>query len=382
MQLRVVQLITHLSRGGAQATVLAAGPTTPAIRIQVLAGVHDSGEGTLWDAARSEGIDVREAPHLRQRLAPIHDVLFLIWLVRWLRRERVDVLHTHSSKAGVLGRIAASIAGVPAVHTVHGWSFAPFPSGWKRLVVISLERWLARRSKALVVVTSLDRDLGLAVGIGRADQYVLIRSGVDLAVSRLAGQHPEKARHALGVADGQFVVGAVARLAPQKRIEDLIDGFRLADLPDSHLHLIGDGPMRKEHEDHVRRVGLAGRVTFSGVRADAAELVSAFDVFCLTSGWEGLPRTLIEAMAAGRPVVATPVGGVAEVVDHGESGLITPVGDIESLACALRRLADDGELRARLGASGPDRVAGFDIVRMRKDLADLWFRVGRSRNSE
>lgn len=384
--LRVAQLVTTLARGGAQATVLGSSRLrAEGIDVTVLAGTDDPGEGTHWADVRSEGIKVVAVPCLRRSVDPSTDLRALWWLVRWLRANRPDVVHTHSAKAGMLGRIAARIVGIPAIHTVHGWTAASVQGGRfaepRRRALVEVERRLARLCQALVVVTPFDAAEGLTCGIGSPAQYRIIRSGIDLADPREGHRRRNRIRSRLGLED-RFVVGAVGRLSDQKDLRTLVSGFARANLAEGELVVVGDGPRRLDLERQVQQLGLSDRVRFLGQRPDAAKLIGAFDVLVSTSLWEGLPRTIIEAMAAEVPVVATPVGGVAEVVHHGETGTLIPVSDPGAVAAALiDHASDPGGSRTSVERAN-EQVAAFAVERMRRDLAALWFEVaGRSEHS-
>ncbi len=388
--IRVAQLITTLARGGAQATVLASRDMTDhGAAVTILAGLDDPGEGTHWTDLGHTGGAVVEVPTLHRSLRPLADVQTLWWLVRWLRSTRPDVLHTHSSKAGVLGRIAASVTRVPVAHTVHGWSFAaPGRRGRPERVVAAgvalIERLLALLSDALVVVTPLDIDQGLANRIGRRDQYRLIRSGVELDRPRAGHQRRDELRAELGIGD-RFVVGTVGRLAAQKDLGTLLDAFgaaagRDADFArDAILVIVGDGPDRRQLEHRAEEAGIGARAVFLGQRSDAAELIAAFDAFALTSRWEGLPRTIVEAMAASVPVVATSVGGVAELVRDGETGILVAPGATNAIASALRRLYHDPDLARSLATRAAAEVDAFSAQRMRHELGRMWSELASDR---
>lgn len=380
--LRVAQLITTLARGGAQATLLASRDMADhGATVTILAGLDDPGEGTYWCDLETPDDRVVEVPILHRALHPVADIRTLYWLVRWLRSTRPDVLHTHSSKAGALGRLAAAISRVPVVHTVHGWSFAaPGRKGrLERVVakaVIALERALAHLSGALIVVTPLDIEQGLANGIGRPDQYRLVRSGVELDRPRAARHKRQELREQLGL-DDSFVVGTVGRLAAQKDLGTLIEAFAIAERDgnfeqEAVLAIVGDGPDRHRLEAQSKSAGIGQQTIFLGQRPDAAELVAAFDAFVLTSLWEGLPRTIVEAMAASVPVIATQVGGVEEIVRDGETGFLVAPGDAAGVARAISCLRRDPGVGQRVAARAGDEVNAFSAERMRHDLGLVW----------
>ncbi len=379
--LRVVQLVTTLARGGAQATVLASSAMAEyGIAVTVLAGCDDRGEGTLWHGREAERADLRPVPSLVRSVSPLRDIRALWWLVRWIRSERPDLVHTHSTKAGVLGRLAAALTGVPCVHTIHGWG--PLHSaGWPaQPLVVGLERMLAKLSKELIVVGTADRAIGLQFGIGVPGRYRLIRSGVDLPAcaptsSGLAcgpDSDRERFRADLGVAD-RFVVGMVARLSPPKDHATLLDAFGRCGVAGAVLLIVGEGPERQRLEALAAARCEPGTVRFLGARTDAAQLVCAFDVAVLSSDWEGLPRAVVEAAAGGVPVVASDVGSISDLIENDVSGRLVSAGDADELASAIRSVADGAVQWRPMVEEAARRVLAFSSDRMRDDLAALWF---------
>ncbi len=349
-------------------------------RCELLTGPQTGPEGELHTESRARGVTLHVEPVLWRELHPAKDVLALFRLVRFLSRGRFDIVHTNSSKAGILGRVAARIAGVPVVvHTVHGWAFTPGQPWPVFRLYVWLERMCARWCGALVVVAQPDADEGLALGIGRPGQYVLIRSGIEIDVYREVPVTRSAARRLAGVPEAAFVVGAVGRLSAQKAPLDLVAAFEdLARVRgDAHLVLVGDGPLRGDVEDRVARSGLAERVHLLGLRRDVPELLRAFDVLALTSRWEGLPRVFPQAMAAGLPIVATRVDGAVEAVVDGETGWLVDVGDRAGLAARLLGLAEDPGLARSMGESGRARVEEFSAARMARQLEELYERLAR-----
>jgi glycosyltransferase involved in cell wall biosynthesis len=298
-----------------------------------------------------------------------------------MRRGRYDVVHTHSSKAGIVGRVAAKLAGVPAVvHTAHGWPFSREDSARTKAMWIRLERWCAGLCQAIVVVAESDRARGLAAGVGRPSQYELIRSGIEIEVYRDPGVDRAEARRRIGVPEHAFVIGTVGRLSRQKSPLDLLAAFArvAAGRSEARLVVVGDGPQRTEVEAAIVRAGLGDRVHLLGLREDVPEILPAFDVFALASRWEGLPRVFPQAMAAGLPIVATRVDGAPDAITPGENGWLVDIGDIEALGARLVALtADPGAARA-MGESGRARVDAFSARRMVDQLAILYTRLARS----
>ena len=385
--MKVFNVITKLAVGGAQETALAycAGLDPERWETVLVTGPESSPEGDLFDEADRRGVRVEVVPSLARRVNPVRDLRAVVELVLLFRRERPDVVHTHSSKAGLVGRLAARIAGVPVVaHTVHGWSFHEGMSPVARAVAVSLERTTARWTWPLVVVAEADAEIGVGAGIGQPHQYAVVRSAIDVDGLRRAAASRAAARAALGVPEGVPVVGAVTRLCRQKDPETLLRAARLVvELrPGTRFVVVGDGPLRPQVERLLDELDLRDHVTLLGRRSDVDVLLPGFDAFVLASRWEGLPRVIVEAMAVGVPVVSTDVGGVAEAVEDQVSGLLVPPGDFVALGNALVRVLDEPGLSARLRSEAAARVDEFDVGRMVDRLDDLYTGLltgGRSR---
>jgi glycosyltransferase involved in cell wall biosynthesis len=358
---RILLLITLAETGGAQTYVATLLPAL-AGRFDVAVAAH--GDGPLRDAALAAGVRFIPLRHLRRDLDPVHDALALAELVTLMRRARPDIVHANSSKAGVLGRVAAAAAGVPVrVFTVHGWAFKAYAGA-----ASTLYRWADRLMDPLTAVTicvaERERAAGLAARTCRADRTVVIPNGVDVAAA-------PRTRHA---GDPPRIV-AVGRLAAPKDPLTLVRALAaLGDRPFAAT-VVGDGPDRAALEAEIRALGLTGAVELAGERRDVAGLLADSDVFVLASRSEGAPLSIIEAMAAGLPVVASTVGGVPELVEDAATGLLAPPGDPAALAAALARLLDDPELRRRLGDAGHERArARFDLDAVRRAHIDLYAR--------
>jgi glycosyltransferase involved in cell wall biosynthesis len=385
--LRVLHVITRMIVGGAQENTLetVCGLDPRRFRTALLCGPESGPEGSLLDEARRRGASVTIEPALRRELRPLLDVRALLRLARVMRRGAFDLVHTHSSKAGVLGRLAARLARVPGVvHTVHGWPFHERQSPARRRLYVALERAAARAADRLVAVSTRDLETGLAAGIGPRARWVVVRSAVDLGGVRAAAGRRAAVRAAWGVPPEAAVVGTVARLAPQKAPLDFVEAAaRIARArPEARFVVAGDGPLRAAVEEGVRAAGLAGRLVLLGLRRDVAEVLAGLDVFVTTALWEGLPRALVQAMAAGLPVVATAAGGTPEVVRPEESGLLVPAGRPEATAGAVLRLLADPALARRLGEAGRSAVgAEFDLPTMLARLAALYEDVVAARRA-
>jgi glycosyltransferase involved in cell wall biosynthesis len=345
-------------------------------QVDVLCGPQTGSEGSLIEETRARGVRLTILPDLLREISPAHDLLALVNLARLMRANRYDIVHTHSSKAGILGRIAARLAGVPAiVHTVHGWSFHDQMSPRVRRTYILLERMAASITGAMIVVTRKDIDKGLREGIGRPEQYRLIHSAIPLEEFDPQKIDRAGARQALGLPPGAPVLGNVGRFSAQK---NPLDWVRVAGrvarlLPECRFLLVGDGPLRPQVEALLQAEGIAERTTLTGLRRDVPAMLAAMDVFLLTSLWEGLPRVLPQALAMQAPVVASRVDGSAEAIQDGETGYLCDPADLDGLAYQCAGLLRDRELRQRLGRRGREfAVQEFDLRRMVAQIDALY----------
>lgn len=371
----VVHLITRLELGGAQQNTLYSAAHHDRSRFRV--GLW-AGEGGILDAeARAiADADVRLFPWLVHPIRPHRDALALVRLVAAMRETKPALLHTHSSKAGILGRAAARIARVPhVVHTVHGWSFNDTqPSVVVRLYRL-LERAAARATDRIVCVSEADRREGIASEIGRPEAYRLVRSGIDPEEFAARPGARERVRASLGIGPGELLAGTVACLKLQKAPLDLVEAAAVALRADPRLRFVvaGDGELRGAVEARARDLGLGERFRLLGWRRDVPDLLAALDLFVLTSLFEGLPRAVLQAMVAGVPVVATAVGGTPEVVRDGETGLLVRPGDPVAAAAAIVRLAGEPETARRLAAAASKRIGEeFEIRGMVRTLDALY----------
>jgi glycosyltransferase involved in cell wall biosynthesis len=370
---RVLHIITRMVLGGAQENTTLSCAMIDRTRFpsELLTGPESGPEGLILTDARARGVVVHIEPYLGREVHPVRELAALIRLARFIRRGRYDVVHTHTSKAGILGRMAARLAGTPiVVHTAHGLSYKYARSRLSEWIYVRLERLCAHWSHAIVVVSeSVQRDL-LAHGIGHASQYELIRSGIEIEAFRRPALGRLAVRQRLGLAPEAFVVGCVGRLSQQKAPLDMVAAFvQLARRrPDVHLVMVGDGPLRREVEAAVAAAGLDGRVHLTGFRRDVPDLLGAFDVLALSSRFEGLPRVFPQAMAAAIPIVATRVDGAVEAVTDGENGWLVEPGDVAALADRLCEVASQPEQARRMGERGRERVEMFSAERMVRQI--------------
>lgn len=375
---KVLHVITRLIVGGAQETVL---ETVEGLRkrgydASFIVGPQTGPEGQLLDEADAAGIPYRVLPPLLRQVSPIDDFKAFVSLCRIMGRERPTVVHTHSSKAGVLGRVAARFTGVPVVvHTVHGWGFNERQRPTVRAVFTTLERMLAPLTDRLIAVSTQCLEVGLASRIGAPARYALIRSGIE--VTDFASPARPLAKSDLGIDRGAPVVGTVTRLSPQKCPEDFVSVARavLDRTPAAHFVVVGDGPLRPQVERRIAEAGIQDRVHLLGLRRDVAGILQTFDVFLATSHWEGLPRTFLQAIAAGKPIVTTRVHGALDVIEPGVTGYVEEIGDIEGLAGRVVELLEDPRLAERMGAAARSSLAVEFTSEVMVEATDALYRT-------
>lgn len=321
---------------------------------------------------KARGVTVHIVP-MRREIRPFSDLAAFVQLRRIIRRGGFDVVHTHSSKAGFLGRLAAASAGVPRIiHTPHTFPFQMDVHGFRRSGYVQLERLAARFTDRLICVCPAQKILAQSV-IDPA-RIAVVENGIALRPPR---DPAERQRHRLawGVAPDQPLVGVVGRFVPQKGYADVVAAAGLvAELrPDARFALVGDGELKTDIEGRIRSRGLQSRVVIVEGREDAPELMPAFDIVALPSLWEGLPYVLLEAMAAGRAVVATRVGGIPDVIDDGRDGVLVPAREPAALAAAIAKLIDNGERRSMMGVEARDKVvARYGLDRMISRIVALY----------
>jgi glycosyltransferase involved in cell wall biosynthesis len=359
---RVFVLVTLGEVGGAQGYVASLLPAL-ADEYDVVAGAH--GGAFVREAAERSGIEFVHLEHLRRPISPWRDLRGFVELYRLLRQQRPDVLHASSSKAGVIGRLAALAARVPVrIFTVHGWAFTAH-SGTASALYRWADRIAGRATTATICVSQRERADGLRARTCRADRTVVIPNGIEVDAYPQAPLERAVPR-----------LISVGRLAAPKDWSTLLSALtRLDSEAFAELAIVGEGPEREQIEDELARHSLGGRVRLLGQRDDVPRLLADADVFLLASRSEGLPLSVIEAMAAGLPVVASDVGGLRELVLEDETGALVPPGDPAALAEALRPLLADRELRRRLGTAGRERAkALFDVSGFRRAHLELYRR--------
>jgi glycosyltransferase involved in cell wall biosynthesis len=358
-----LHVITRLSLGGSsEATVSGSEAATAAgYRCALAVSFAESDPATLA-SARARGCRLVDIPTLGREAAPWRDLAAVRDLVRLMRREAPTIVHTHTSKAGFVGRLAARLAGVPAVvHQPHGHIFHGYYGPMRTRMYVELERLAARWADRLLMLTERGTAEHLARGIGRPGQFAVVPSGVPVRTFRASAPGRETARAALGLPRDAFVVAVLGRLVPIKGFDLVLEALPalVAAMPTARLLVIGDGPLRADFERRADTLGMSPRLTMTGARTDVPALLAAADVLAAPSRNEGMGRAIVEAMALGLPVVGSRVGGIPAVIVDGESGRLVEPGNAAALAGALIELALDERLRAKLGEAAVERADLF-----------------------
>jgi glycosyltransferase involved in cell wall biosynthesis len=375
-------VIARLNMGGPTLHVayLTAGLRDRGYDTMLVAGEVSHGEESMGYVAEELGVPVTPLANLHREISPIRDLLATFRLARIMREHRPQILHTHTAKAGAVGRVAALLAGRArppiVVHTFHGHVLRGYFGRFWTAVFRLLERLLAHVTDALVAVSPEVRDELVSFGVAPASKFAVVRLGIQLEERVAAGGDARaETRRVMGVADGRFLVGWIGRMTGVKRTGDVLRAFRLLRERgvDACLCMVGDGPDRPQLEELAAELGIVRDCLFPGYQEEVGQFFSAFDVFVLPSGNEGTPVTAIEALATGCPVVATRVGGVPDVVRDGEDGFLVEPGSVEELAERLERLAANPRLRTELGAAGRARVVPrYSVDRLIDDVDRLY----------
>lgn len=383
-RIRVLRVIARLNMGGPALHVayLSAGLQDRGYDTTLVAGSLALGEESMAGVAEGLDVPIVTIPELHREISPIRDLRAVYHLADLIREVRPHILHTHTAKAGTIGRLAARLlgdAGPPiVVHTFHGHVlrgyFDPVRSNAFRL----LERWLARQSTALIAVSPEVRDDLVSLGVAPAEKFEVVRLGIEL--DQRVGENGFEAaraetRRALGIPDDRFVVGWIGRMTAVKRTGDVLQAVRRLREQgvDAVLCMVGDGPDREMVEQRAHELGIVRDSLFLGYQDEVADYYAAFDALILPSANEGTPVSAIESLAGGRPVVATRVGGVPDVVRDGVDGFLVEPGDVDAMADRLARLAADPPLRHRMGEAGRASVhERYSVERLLDDVDRLY----------
>ena len=383
-RLRLLRVIARLNIGGPaiQAITMTKLLESRGYDTHLVRGREGPDEGSMDYLARELGVRTTLITAMR-RDPGVGDLNALSELIAIARRDRPQIVHSHAAKAGTLGRLAVVTAFPLAdrrpvlVHTFHGHSLTGYFDSRTARVYLEIERWLARRTDALVAVSVEVRDDLVRLGVAPRDRFAVIPLGLELC--RFADDSGRQRRRAVvraqwGVEPDAELVTLVARLVPIKRVDRFLRVARLlADRPNTRFVVVGDGQLREQLAGSPDARALASRLVWAGFRRDMPDVCFASDVIMLTSDNEGTPVSLIEAQAAAVPVVGTRVGGVASAVRDGKTGIVVPPGDDRALARATAEILDDRRLASELGAAGREHsLSAYGVTRLVDDLDRLY----------
>ena len=389
--MRVTHLITRLVIGGAQENTLATIRSLrekTGVEVKLISGPTLGPEGSLENTARKifadRPADFTVVPELVRPVHPLKDFIALRKLEKLLREQKSDIVHTHSGKAGILGRLAAKRAGVPVIiHHIHGPSFGNFQGAAANLIFTAAERYAARVTDHFFCSAGAMTKLYLAAGIGRPEMFTRIFSGFDLEPF-LNAQNDPALRNELGLAENHFVIGKIGRLFKLKGHADLINAFAkiLPQVPHARLLFVGDGALRGEIENQARELNVRDKIIFTGLVPpnEVARYVGIMDCLAHLSYREALSRALPQALAAGKPVVAYDFDGADEICLENETGFLIRTGDIAAAAQRLLLLANDAALRQKLGRAGAAFVKeNFSVEKMVADQYTVYQKLAAER---
>lgn len=363
---KILYIITKSEIGGAQSHVL-----------DLLQGMHaldlhlaTSAEGPLTEAAREKGVPVHLIKSMTRQINPFADGRCVSECANLIRRIKPNLIHAHSSKAGLIARLAGRICHTPTVFTAHGWAFSSHTPPLRRLIALLSERLTAPLAEKIVCVSETDRQLALRHGVGNRDTLTTIHYGIDAERSPRA--EPCKT-------PAHFVM--VARFNEQKDQSTLLRAFARLNSQEARLSLVGSGPLMEQCKAYAQSQDLGDKVSFLGDRYDVPDLLAQASCFVLSTHYEGLPISIIEAMRAGLPVVATDVSGISEEVTHGQTGLLVPHRDEQALLQALQTMAASPEMRQKMGEAGRQKfLREFTLDRMLLQVDAVYERVLASRS--
>jgi len=364
-KIKVVHIITLLELGGAQENTLYTCEHLDKNKFDV---ILICGKGGILDD-KTKNIKTYFVKELVREICPLYDLLAFIKIYKILKKEKPDIVHTHSSKAGIIGRWAAyllrttdfGVRTIKIVHTFHGFGFNNYQNYFVRKIYILAELLTAKITDKLVAVSYENISKGLKNKIGNELQYAVIRSGIKLQDYQI-NIDVEKKKKEFAIIN-ENVVGMIACFKKQKAPLDFIKTAKLvcAEKSDTKFILVGDGVLRKQIEDEIKKLNLEKNVILTGWRKDSNEIIKIFDVFVLTSLWEGLPRVIVESMSAGIPVVATYIDGTKEIVREGLTGFVVHPHETEKMAERILRLLNNADLRKKFSQEAKKRVQEFDI---------------------
>lgn len=379
MKTKIIRAIARLNVGGPAIHVilLTAGLDPERFETILISGRETEAEGNMHHLATERGVTPRIVTNLGRELHPVRDLATLWRLYRLFKREKPDIVHTHTAKAGTAGRLAAMLARVPiVVHTFHGHVLHGYFGPIKNAVFRGIERFLAKQTSVIIAVSESCRQDLIKYGVALPEHIRTIPLGLELeSFSRPDFVARTQLREEWGVPQDAFLVGMIARMVPIKRHVDLFRAIPivLQSYPDTYFLIAGDGELREELETLASELKITHRCLFAGFRHDRERVYQAIDLTVLTSANEGLPVAIIESLSAGKPVVATQVGGVPELIEEGKSGFLAEALNVESIAEGLKKALADPEATRAMGVTAQqDTLQKYSVKRLISDIENLY----------
>ncbi|HAZ10993.1 MAG: hypothetical protein A2047_00435 [Omnitrophica bacterium GWA2_41_15] len=373
--MRICHVITKPELGGAQLSTLNLISNFPKDKYQV--SIITSPSGILKQEFKSlTNVTAYFSPFLTRFVNPIVDILALIHIFIIYRCNRFKIIHTHSSKAGIIGRWAALFARAPVIlHTVHGWPFNDCQSLLVKRFYIFLERITAPFTTKIICVSKKDIETGLKYRIAPKEKFVLIKYGIPLYQFKNSNCNKEEKKRELGINNNDPIIGMISCLKPQKSpldyVKACVDVYNK--IPSINFLLIGDGILKKRCESELSKSSLNGRFIFTGWRRDVSDILDIIDIVVLTSKWEGLPIAIIEALSKGKPVVVTDAGGGRELIKDGVTGYITRPGQYRDTTDRLLSILRDKDSLLKMSQEAAKSIDdSFDIKAMARNIDNLY----------
>lgn len=388
-KMKICHVITRMIVGGAQENTLLTikGHIEKGHEVVLVTGFSPGREGELLKNVEMPPFPIVEIPEMVREISPLKDLKALSRLREYFKREKFDVVHTHSSKAGIIGRIAARQAGIPVVvHTVHGQAFHAYEKPWKKMLYIAAEWLAAKYCDKIYAVAQAMIDQCVEAKVAPREKYMVVYSGMDTAAFANAKRDPEL-RKSLGLPEEAKVIVTVARLFPMKGYEEMLPAAaRLAkEFPDLHFLPVGDGPMFDELQKQIADLGLTDRFHFAGLVPPhrVCDYIAQADLLWHLSLHEGLPRAVVQALAVGIPAIGYKLDGTPEVVLNGETGFVTAPQDVDAVVEHSRQLLSDKVLRQKMGENGKALVIDrFAWRRMADILAEEFKQLLESKTAK
>jgi len=393
--IKVLHIITRFDKGGsAQNTYLSLlGLRKKNYQLSLVSGL--SLESEMKDEEikakekdiqilESEGIEFTQCPSLLRRINIIRDLkaFFDIW--RIIKKYNPLIVHTHSSKAGLMGRLAAKLAGTPIiVHTPHGHVFFGYFGPFKTKLFIIFEKLASRITDKIVALTNREKKDHILFKIAEEDKFSVIYSGIELNILKeSSSEEKQNLKKELGIPENSLIVGTAGRLVPVKGPEFLVKASKyiISKYPDTYFMFTGDGPLEQDLKRKALEMGISDNIIFLGWRDDVAKIISIYDIFVLPSLNEGMGRVLVEAMALGKSIVATNVGGIPDLVIHGKNGFLVPPKNPKELAKYIQVLLEDKDKREKMGLAGKEMAYNFTSERMVEKIANLYKKLLTQKN--